>query len=97
MGDLFIPTECLSGYSTFLLVKALLPIVLLLVGIFAYTVVHLREALRTHARRGEARPEWGRFVRESAKAIGLSALPLALWSAIFFCVSVSSSVFNGFQ
>ena len=36
-----------------------------------------------------------RIVRETAAAIGMSALPVALWVGILFCVSVSASAFNG--
>ena len=119
VGELVVPTECLGGYASYLLAKAISPFVLLVAAVLAYTVVNLRRAhpgrweLRKSTQSAAPPPGRGggqrgrRVVREIAAAIcrsafnirvnpiGMSALPLALWVGIIFCVSVSASTFNG--
>jgi len=46
VDELIVPTECLGGYASFLLVKAISPFVLLVAAVLALAVVHLRRTLR---------------------------------------------------
>jgi len=48
IGELFIPTACLGGYASFLLIKAILPFFLLMGALVAYAAVYRCKRPPTH-------------------------------------------------
>jgi len=94
VGGLFIPTACMGGYYNFLLVKACFPIAALVIATAVRVYFWLRLA-RRQSDTGEPR-RWSaaRTAWQCVETIGTELLPLTLWMIIFFCVSISSSIFS---
>ena len=83
-GNLFVPTACLGGLFNLLLLKAVVPIgvlLLLWVGLFGTRVRH----------------EAGHALWRSARRSLRELLPAILWVLIIFCTSVSASSFSAFH
>jgi len=93
-GNLFIPTTCLGGYHSFLLVKACFPIALVVIAASVRFYFWLRLARSTSGPGEPRRWSLARTMQQCMGTIGPEILPLTLWTGIFFCVSVSSSIFS---
>jgi hypothetical protein len=91
-GSLFIPTACLGGLYHFLIIKASFPIGILTIAASVRGFTWFRHARLT--RDPDEPRRWTRTAPQCAETIGIELLPLTLWTGIFFCVSVSSSIFG---
>jgi hypothetical protein len=94
-GDLFIPTECIGGFAWFLIVKSTFPVVVLALGIFVRCIWLVRSKTLKEDQ-SESSSLCGSVCR-CLKAILIGVLPLTIWIGIFFCVSVSASIFSAFH
>jgi hypothetical protein len=93
-GSLFIPTTCMGGLYSYLILKAVLPLALLAIAAAVQAYWCLRRASQTD---DPGEPWWRsapRSVWLYVRRVGIGLLPLTLWVCIFFSVSVSSSVFS---
>lgn len=93
-GDLFIPTECIGGYQRFLIVKATFPIILIAVAATLRGLLWLHQKWRLRDDSPSTDEGGRRTMLKCVSTTGISLLPLILWMGIFFCVTVSASIFR---
>ena len=102
-GDLFIATECLGGYRNLVLIVALFPFGIFILGALFRTAVLLMKALRAHKRPDKVSDEGRKSITELRTWRGLfrqgllQTLPLALILIFLFCPSISAVVFDAFH
>ena len=102
-GDIIIPSSCMGGFASVLLLKGCLPLALLAVAAVAragWWLHHQPGRLSVDRADRLAPALWPRLahtLRQCAKTTGMAMLPPTLWMATLFCVSVSASVFSTFH
>jgi len=106
-GDIFVPSTCMGGFSNFLLLKACLPLALLVVAAIAragwwfYQQRRIKglspDTPRIAGPSPDTPPRLSLALRQCAQATGMAMLPLTLWVATLFCVSASASIFSAFH
>lgn len=92
-GNLFIPTECIGGFSWFLIIKSSFPVAVLAIAILWRCIWMLRSRSSKEESSSSFRSSLGRCI----DSIFIGVLPFTLWIGIFFCVSVSASIFSAFH